>query len=132
MTQHLELLLEGLPLCAACGLGSLEVCELRAAGEAYTFLTQNDSKHAAPLMKVMREADQQISPALEQMAAYGGYGGGPSRPRYGSGGGGRGGGGYGGGSSYGGGRGGGGGGYGGKHPPRQEMVTVLLEYQNEL
>lgn len=87
------------------------------AGEAYTFLTQQDGKHAAPLVKLMREADQQIPPALEQMAAYGGYGGGSNRPRYGGGGssygggGGYSGGGRGGGGAYGGGR--GGGGYGG-------------------
>lgn len=85
------------------------VCICRT-GEAYTFLTSTEGKHAAPLMKVMREAGQVIPPALEQMASYGGYSG-PSRNRYGSGGGrggggnrgyGGGGGGYGGGSSYGG------------------------------
>lgn len=99
------------------------------AGEAYTFLTQTDGKHAAPLVKLMREADQAIPPALEQMAAYGGYGGGGGRPRYGGGGGGYGGGG-GGGASYGGGRGGGGygsgrggGGYGGQ---KLVLLNVLI------
>jgi len=87
-----------------------------SAGEAYTFMSQTDSKHAAQLMKVMREADQVIPPDLERMAAFGGGSfGGPTRARYG---GGSGGGGYGGGGGggYGGGgggaRGGGGGGYG--------------------
>jgi hypothetical protein len=91
--------------------------ECHFAGEAYTFMSQTDSKHAAQLMKVMREADQVIPPDLERMAAFGGGGfGGPTRARYGGGGGG----GYGGGGGggYGGGGGGnrgGGGGYGDYH-----------------
>ena len=87
-------------------------------GEAYTFFTPADSKHAGQLCRVLREAGQTVPPELEQMATYGGGGGGGSR--YGGGGrgggrfggGGRGGG-FGGRGGYGGGRGYGGGGYGG-------------------
>ena len=106
---------------------------LWCAGEAYTFLTQSDGKHAAPLAKLMREAEQQIPPALEQMAAYGGYGGGGGRPRYGSGGGGHGGGGgyggRGGGGAYGGGR--GGGGYGGLLFSVDTLQGLLCHSSNE-
>ena len=51
-------------------------------------MSPTDSKHAAQLMKVMREADQVIPPDLERMAAFGGGFGGPTRSRYGGGGGG--------------------------------------------
>jgi ATP-dependent RNA helicase DDX5/DBP2 len=91
-----------------------------ATGEAYTFFTPADSKHAGQLCRVLREAGQAVSPELEQMSTYGGGGGGGSRyggrggGRFGGGGGGRGGYGGRGGGGYGGGRGGfGGGGYGG-------------------
>ena len=69
----------------------------------------------------MREAGQQIPPALEQMAAYGGYGGGSSRPRYNTGG-------FrgGGGGGYGGGR-GGGGSYGGRLLTHAAAPTAGLE-----
>ena len=89
-----------------------------ATGESYTFMSQEDAKHARDLMQVMREAGQTISPELEQLAMRGGFGGG-GRNRWagGGGGGGRGGfgGGFGGGGGYGGGGGfgGGGGGFGG-------------------
>ena len=55
-------------------------------GEAYTFFTPADSKHAGQLCRVLREAGQSVSPELEQMATYGGGGGGS---RYGGRGGGR-------------------------------------------
>ncbi|GIL49349.1 hypothetical protein Vafri_5723 [Volvox africanus] len=86
-----------------------------ATGEAYTFMTGEDAKHARDLIQVMREAQQVVSPALEQLAMRGGFGGGgrnrwASGPSYGGGGFGGGGGGYGGsgfGGNYGGGFGGG-------------------------
>ncbi|KAK9819794.1 hypothetical protein WJX72_002458 [[Myrmecia] bisecta] len=80
-----------------------------ATGEAYTFFTSQDGKYAKELIRVLREAGQQVPPALEAMSGFGGFGGG-GRSRYGPPGGGFGGGGFGGG---GGGRFGGGGGYGG-------------------
>jgi ATP-dependent RNA helicase DDX5/DBP2 len=79
-----------------------------ASGESYTFMTQEDGKHARDLMKVMSEAGQIIPPQLEQLAQGSRGGGGGVRNRWaGSGGGG---GGFGGGGGYGG---GGGGGFGG-------------------
>ena len=80
-------------------------------GEAYTFLTQQEGKHAGPLMKLMREADQVIPPALEELGAHSG----PTRSRYG-GGGGRGG--------YGGGR--GGGGYGKQASFTIRLLSIML------
>ncbi|WZN59677.1 DEAD-box RNA helicase [Chloropicon roscoffensis] len=80
-----------------------------AKGTSYSFMTQNNSKLARELVQVMRDANQEISPELQQMAhqSRGGGGGG----RYGRGYG------YGGGRRFGGGGGrrfgGGGGGYGG-------------------
>ncbi|GLI61281.1 hypothetical protein VaNZ11_003630 [Volvox africanus] len=71
-----------------------------ATGEAYTFMTGEDAKHARDLIQVMREAQQVVPPALEQLAMRGGFGGG-GRNRWASG------------PSYGGGGFGGGGGYGG-------------------
>ena len=68
-----------------------------------TKLTGSDAKQARDLVNVLREAKQQIDPKLEEMARYGGGGGGG---RFGRGGG-RGG--RGGGRGYG----GGGGGYSG-------------------
>ncbi|KXZ44396.1 hypothetical protein GPECTOR_68g367 [Gonium pectorale] len=88
-----------------------------ATGDAYTFMTPEDAKHARDLITVMREAQQVVPPQLEQLAMRGGFGGGGGRNRWASGpsygGGGYGGGGFGGGGGYGGGGGfGGGGGYG--------------------
>eukprot|EP01083_Nonionella_stella_P163565 538705_1 len=60
-----------------------------ATGDSYTLFTSDDAKKAAPLVKVMREANQAVPPELESMAARGGgFGGGRSRGRYGGGGGG--------------------------------------------
>ncbi|KAK9808388.1 hypothetical protein WJX73_010064 [Symbiochloris irregularis] len=72
-----------------------------ALGEAYTFFSAADSKHAKDLARVMREAGQIVPPELEAMQSFGG-GGGYGNQRYRSGGGG-------GGGRFGG---GGGGGYG--------------------
>ncbi|KAG2452819.1 hypothetical protein HYH02_002165 [Chlamydomonas schloesseri] len=87
-----------------------------ATGESYTFMSQEDAKHARDLIKVMTEAGQTITPELEQLAMRGGFGGG-GRNRWGGGGGGGrgygGGGGFGGGGFGGGGYSGGGGGFGG-------------------
>ena len=82
-------------------------------GESFTFFTQQDSKYARELIKLLQEANQEVNPQLLGMQGFGGGGGG--RNRWGGGGGG--GGGFGGGGGYGGGGGGGygggGGGYGG-------------------
>lgn len=81
-----------------------------ATGEAYTFMTGEDAKHGRDLIQVMREAQQVVPPALEQLALRGGFGGG-SRNRWANGpsfGGGFGGGGHGGGNYGGGGYGSGG------------------------
>eukprot|EP00884_Botryococcus_braunii_P017480 jgi/Botrbrau1/4415/Bobra.0348s0007.1 len=89
-----------------------------ASGEAYTFLTGQDGKYCRELIRVLREAEQVVPPAVEQLAASGG--GGPIRSRWGGGGG------------YGGGGGGGGyrnGGFGGAFgsganaTPTQNMRT---------
>ncbi|PPQ91828.1 hypothetical protein CVT25_000275 [Psilocybe cyanescens] len=83
-------------------------------GISYTYFTTDNSKCARELIGILREAKAVVPPQLEEMASYGGGGGG--RGRYGGGGRGRGGGGggnrYGGGGGYDngyGGRGGGGG-----------------------
>ena len=87
-----------------------------AKGTSYSFMTQNNSKLARELVQVMRDANQEISPELQQMAhqCRGGGGGGRYGRGFGYGGGRRFG---GGGRGYGGGGGrrfgGGGGGYGG-------------------
>ena len=90
-----------------------------ASGESYTFFTPGDSKYAKALIRLLREAGQEVPPALEQAGSFGGGGGGGGRWRGGGGGGGRGGGRWGGGGgppSWGGGGGGGApGGWGG--PP---------------
>lgn len=88
-----------------------------AVGTAITFFTTGDAGKARELLSILREANQEIPPELEEMAPYGGRGGGGGRGRggRGRGGGGRGGG-YGGGANampVRGGYGGGGGGYGG-------------------
>jgi ATP-dependent RNA helicase DDX5/DBP2 len=68
-----------------------------AKGTSYTYFTAENSKAAKELVAILRESKSDVPPALEEMALYGGRGGG----------------GRGGGRGYGGGRGGGGGGYGG-------------------
>lgn len=57
-----------------------------ATGTSFTLFTYKNAGKAAELCKVMREADQEVPPQLEQMASRGGGGGG--RARYGGGGGG--------------------------------------------
>lgn len=91
-------------------------------GTSYALFTDSNAKQAKDLLNVLREANQEIDPKLEQLASRAGSYGGGGRSRYGNGGGG------GGGRSYGsgtfkrgqigggggrGGSGGGGGGYGG-------------------
>ena len=93
-------------------------------GDAYTFFTYEDSKRAKGLVKILKDAKQEVpEKLLEYSYSRGGGGGGGGRyGRYGGGGRGRGGrgggrgyGGRGGGrGGYGGGGGGGGGGYGGR------------------
>jgi ATP-dependent RNA helicase DDX5/DBP2 len=79
-----------------------------AKGTSYTYFTAENSKAAKELVGILRESKSEVPPPLEEMALYGGRGGG------GRGGGGRGyGGGRGGGGGYGGGGYGGGGGYSG-------------------
>jgi len=86
-------------------------------GTSYTLFTADNSKNARELVKILSESKQIVPPELEEMARYGGGGGGRGRGGGGRGGGrggyGGGGGGYGSGAnSYGGGGGGsGGGGY---------------------
>ncbi|KAF7330379.1 ATP-dependent RNA helicase DBP2-A [Mycena venus] len=89
----------------------------RTGGTSYTYFTTDNAKSARELLAILKEAKAVIPPQLEEMAMYGGGGGG--RGRYGGGGGGRrggagggrwGGNGYGGGDNGYGGRGGGGGG----------------------
>ncbi|RKO96560.1 p68 RNA helicase, partial [Caulochytrium protostelioides] len=85
-----------------------------ATGTAYTLFTNDDSRNARDLVKILREANQEVDERLQAMVPAGGYGGGPSR--YGRGRGGyRGGGGYRSGGGYRGGSGGGGG--GGRYNP---------------
>lgn len=55
-----------------------------ATGTAFTLFTFKNAGKACELVKVMREAGQEIPPQLEQMAQRGGGGGG--RARYGGGG----------------------------------------------
>jgi len=87
-------------------------------GTAFTYFTTENAKAASELVAILQDGKQVIPPQLEEMARFGGGGGG-NRRFGGGGGGGRGGGrgrrgGYGGGSSRGyGGGGGGGSGYGG-------------------
>jgi len=50
-------------------------------GTSYAFFTGANSKSARDLVKVMREANQEIVPELAQMAQYGGGGGGGFRSR---------------------------------------------------
>ena len=45
-------------------------------GTSYAFFTGANSKSARELVKVMREANQEVVPELAQMAQYGGGGGG--------------------------------------------------------
>ncbi|KAH8295074.1 hypothetical protein KR018_006680, partial [Drosophila ironensis] len=87
-------------------------------GTSFAFFTKNNAKQAKALVDVLREANQEINPALENLARNSRYDGGGGRSRYGGGGGGRFGGGGGGfkkgslsnGRGFGGGGGGGGGG----------------------
>ncbi|XP_037728865.1 ATP-dependent RNA helicase p62 isoform X2 [Drosophila suzukii] len=93
-------------------------------GTSFAFFTKNNAKQAKALVDVLREANQEINPALENMARNSRYDGGGGRSRYGGGGGG-GGGRFGGGGfkkgslsngrGFGGGGGGGGGGGEGRH-----------------
>lgn len=86
-----------------------------ASGEAYTYFTSQDAKYARDLVQLMTEAGQQVSPALQQLAATS-YGGGGGRNRWGNAGGGggySGRGGFGGSGASRGGYGGSSGGYGG-------------------
>ncbi|XP_015037457.2 ATP-dependent RNA helicase p62 isoform X2 [Drosophila pseudoobscura] len=92
-------------------------------GTSFAFFTKNNAKQAKALVDVLREANQEINPALENLARNSRYDGGGGRSRYGGGGGG--GGRFGGGGfkkgslsngrGFGGGGGGGGGGDGGRH-----------------
>lgn len=97
-------------------------------GTSFTYFTTDNAKSARDLLNILREAKADVPPQLEEMAMYGGGGGGRSEHtgvlskypcshlfagRFGGGGRGRGGG--GGGGRYGGGGGGGGGGYGGRN-----------------
>lgn len=59
-----------------------------ATGEAYTFFSDRDSKHASDLVKVLEGANQRVPAELRDMAPYGGGMGRPSR-RWSSGPGGR-------------------------------------------
>jgi len=79
-------------------------------GTSYTYFTTDNAKQARDLISILRESKSEVSPELEQMAMFGGSGGGRSRYAGGGGGGGRGHGGGGGGGRF---NGGGGGGYGG-------------------
>ncbi|KAM7279576.1 hypothetical protein ACFE04_006710 [Oxalis oulophora] len=61
-----------------------------ATGIAYTFLSEQDAKHAKELIKVLEGANQRVSPEVRGMASRGGAGGGMSKyRRWGSGFGGR-------------------------------------------
>jgi ATP-dependent RNA helicase DDX5/DBP2 len=42
-----------------------------ATGEAYTFFTNQDSKYARELARVLREAGQAVPPELESMQSFG-------------------------------------------------------------
>ncbi|XP_020593261.1 ATP-dependent RNA helicase-like protein DB10 isoform X2 [Phalaenopsis equestris] len=46
-----------------------------ATGVSYTFFSDNDSKYALELVKVLEGADQRVPPELRDMAARGGFGG---------------------------------------------------------
>ncbi|ALC46417.1 Rm62 [Drosophila busckii] len=90
-------------------------------GTSFAFFTKNNAKQAKALVDVLREANQEINPALENMARNSRYDGGGGRSRYGNGGGNR----YGGGGfkkgslsngrNFGDGGGGGGGGFGNRN-----------------
>ncbi|KAF8736570.1 hypothetical protein AX14_014310 [Amanita brunnescens Koide BX004] len=69
-------------------------------GVSYTYFTTDNAKSARELISILKEAKATVPPQLEEMAMYGGGGGG--RSRYGGGGGGRGRGGGNNGRSYGG------------------------------
>ncbi|KQS38486.1 uncharacterized protein Dere_GG10666, isoform C [Drosophila erecta] len=89
-------------------------------GTSFAFFTKNNAKQAKALVDVLREANQEINPALENLARNSRYDGGGGRSRYGGGGGRFGGGGFKKGSlsngrGFGGGGGGGGGGGEGRH-----------------
>jgi ATP-dependent RNA helicase DDX5/DBP2 len=59
-------------------------------GVSYTYFTTDNAKSARELISILKEATAMVPPQLEEMAMYGGGGGG--RSRYGGGGRGRGGG----------------------------------------
>lgn len=61
-----------------------------ATGLAFTFFSENDGKYAKPLIKILEEAKQEVSPELREMAGQGGgkFYGRPSN-RWGDSGGGR-------------------------------------------
>ncbi|KAH8310741.1 hypothetical protein KR044_002825 [Drosophila immigrans] len=58
-------------------------------GTSFAFFTKNNAKQAKALVDVLREANQEINPALENLARNSRYDGGGGRSRYGGGGGGR-------------------------------------------
>lgn len=56
-----------------------------AHGTAYTFFTTGNSKQARDLIKILKEANQEVPPRLYEIAgsrSYGGSGGGAGRSRY--------------------------------------------------
>lgn len=55
-------------------------------GTSYAFFTHNNSRLAKDLVNVLKEANQQVSPQLAEMASKGGYGGGGGNRWYGGGG----------------------------------------------
>ncbi|XP_068157574.1 ATP-dependent RNA helicase p62 isoform X1 [Drosophila tropicalis] len=57
-------------------------------GTSFAFFTKNNAKQAKALVDVLREANQEINPALENLARNSRYDGGGGRSRYGGGGGG--------------------------------------------
>ena len=56
-----------------------------AKGTAITFFTSNNAKHSRDLVNLLREAGQQIPPALLDLQRSASYGGDGGRRRYGSG-----------------------------------------------
>jgi ATP-dependent RNA helicase DDX5/DBP2 len=48
-------------------------------GTAFTYFTTDNAKAARELLNILREAKQDIPSQLEEMASYGGAGGGRSR-----------------------------------------------------
>lgn len=42
-----------------------------STGDAFTFFTQKNARHASELVRIMMEAHQQIPPSLQELAAVG-------------------------------------------------------------